>query len=152
MFHKDLTRREGNSGDVYYIGWLDPSHSFDTGEVPPGFLKKLVNLRDHLHACQARGYQDCLFCSYHEIRPHRTGLPYYSFSEVEELIFLGSAEIWVPDATFSVVYAAPDLILHYIADHHYLPPWQFIEAVLAFDRLSSWSMVGPDGCTIGHQS
>jgi len=29
-----------------------------------------------------------------------------------------------------VVYAAPDLIYHYVVEHHYCPPDEFIQAVL----------------------
>ena len=55
------------------------------------------------------------------------------------------------------IYAAPNLIYHYVAVHHYSPPEEFVEAVLHgpnppseqyFDRLKevklSWS-VTPDG-------
>ncbi len=41
---------------------------------------------------------------------------------------LGSAEIWVI-ANDGKIFACPDLILHYIVDHNYLPPEEFIEAV-----------------------
>jgi len=40
----------------------------------------------------------------------------------------GSSDIVVPDRT--VVYMAPELILHYIRAHRYLPPSSFLEAVL----------------------
>ena len=44
-------------------------------------------------------------------------------------LWLGSAEIRV-FSNEGVTYAAPNLIYHYIVDHHYLPPEEFIRAVL----------------------
>jgi hypothetical protein len=46
-------------------------------------------------------------------------------------ILLGSAEIWVPALGQAVIYAAPDLIYHYVKEHRYLPPADFINAVLS---------------------
>jgi hypothetical protein len=45
---------------------------------------------------------------------------------------LGSAELWVFDA-HEQVYRAPNLIYHYVADHHYQPPDVFIQALLTSD-------------------
>ena len=42
-------------------------------------------------------------------------------------IVLGAAEIRVLDLCRKVVYAAPNLIIHYIIDHKYLPPKEFVE-------------------------
>jgi hypothetical protein len=41
----------------------------------------------------------------------------------------GNGEIWVPGD--DVIYAAPVLIVHYIEEHGYLPPPQFLKAVAA---------------------
>jgi len=41
---------------------------------------------------------------------------------------LGNAEIWIPDGAGGI-FAAPNLIVHYIETHNYLPPSEFIEAV-----------------------
>jgi len=39
----------------------------------------------------------------------------------------GNGEIRVADA--GIVYAAPVLVVHYIEEHDYLPPTQFLKAV-----------------------
>ncbi len=44
-------------------------------------------------------------------------------------LVLGSAEIRVFGSN-GVTYAAPDMIYHYVAEHEYKPPDEFIEAVL----------------------
>ena len=45
-------------------------------------------------------------------------------------IVLGSAEIRVVDTKNNIVYAAPNLILHYVINHRYMPPQSFIDAVI----------------------
>lgn len=45
-------------------------------------------------------------------------------------ILLGDAEIRVIDDRRNQVYAAPNLILHYIITHQYVPPDPFVEAVI----------------------
>jgi len=44
-------------------------------------------------------------------------------------VVLGSAEIRVA-ANDRAVLCAPDLVLHYVRDHHYSPPAAFVDAVL----------------------
>ncbi len=41
----------------------------------------------------------------------------------------GAANLWVP--ADDVVYVAPELVLHYVTGHKYLPPLEFIDAVMA---------------------
>lgn len=47
-------------------------------------------------------------------------------------LLVGGAEIRVR-AKDGVVYAAPDMIVHYVLAHRYLPPAAFVEAVIAID-------------------
>jgi hypothetical protein len=47
-----------------------------------------------------------------------------------ETLKFGSAEIRVIGSD-SVIYAAPNLVFHYVRDHGYKPPQSFIDAVLA---------------------
>ncbi len=44
---------------------------------------------------------------------------------------LGSAEIWVPGT--DCMYAAPDMLTHYIAEYDYSPPSSFLESVRTLD-------------------
>jgi len=39
---------------------------------------------------------------------------------------LGSAELWIPGT--ETLFAAPDLIVHYVREHRYLPPEAFRQA------------------------
>jgi hypothetical protein len=42
-------------------------------------------------------------------------------------------EIYVPGR--NGIYVAPSLIYHYVVDHHYQPPAEFMEAVLQYSHL-----------------
>jgi hypothetical protein len=81
-----------------------------TGD-PPEDLVPLLNehLSDHWFFFAAAGKHDCEFCEA-EGRSHRD-----------------SRNLFIPSS--HVVYFAPGMIVHYIEEHRYLPPQQFIEAV-----------------------
>lgn len=67
----------------------------------------------------------------------------------------GTGEIRVPGPS-GVAFAAPQLIGHYVADHGYLPPRTFCDAVFAFDprqaAAPSYPWIGfpwiPDGAEL----
>ena len=42
---------------------------------------------------------------------------------------LGCTNLFIPDGT--KIFVCPELITHYIASHHYLPPASFVAAVMA---------------------
>jgi hypothetical protein len=46
---------------------------------------------------------------------------------------LGAAEIWIPSKDRNVFFAAPSMVYHYVEKHSYLPPEEFVVAVMSFD-------------------
>jgi hypothetical protein len=108
--------------DAVNIGWLGAGHEFPAGQAPgwlvPGILKVvtggLVNLM--------RGYHVCDLCQ----PPHWPPPIEMEFDGRKE--GLGNGEIRVRGAD-GTLYAAPSLIAHYVAEHRYLPPDGFIEAI-----------------------
>lgn len=44
-------------------------------------------------------------------------------------VWLGTGEVWCEHPS-GVIYVAPNLIYHYVKDVHYLPPPEFVEAVI----------------------
>lgn len=108
------------------VGWLDDDLDFPRGDVPEGFLDAFLSLaRDHASA-RTRGWHACTL-------PHPEGAlpyPYYVSPGTPEAFALGSAEVRVTSATGDLL-IAPNLLYHYVRDHHYLPPAAFVEAVLA---------------------
>jgi hypothetical protein len=101
---------------VYNVGWLSVSHDYARGSVARDELRGLIDLAARIRTNQMRGYHDCDLC---EPREDPTQL---------EGSWLGSAELWVRNRAGDI-YAAPDLILHYVKDHAYAPPPEFWDAV-----------------------
>ena len=97
------------------VGWLEKDFPFEKGEVPAGFLDKLKLIAEHT-VFHTRGFQLCGFCKEQIV-------------EGKIKCATSSNEIRVigPDGS---VYASPYMVVHYIEDHGYLPPQQFIDAVM----------------------
>jgi hypothetical protein len=107
----DLQRTPGGR---IAVGWLHPDHDFSRGETPPEFLaklKRLVATRSDsikaLHWGAKGGFHSCEFCG----GAHASG-------------------------TFGVPHGAdlfyvPEMIAHYVEEHEYQPPADFVAAVLA---------------------
>lgn len=93
----------------FNIGWLEKDQPFPIGEIPEGFLEKLdLYLTREFTVFHYRGDHDCQFCNKRDS---------------------ANCEIRVVSTT-GKIYAAPELIKHYIIDHKYLPPQEFIDAVM----------------------
>jgi hypothetical protein len=74
-----------------------------------------------------RGFHYCPFCDW----PPEPFLPSPTTARDEEGEFgVGSAEIRVPGPS-GVTFAAPDMIIHYVTDHGYRPPDEFLDALRA---------------------
>jgi hypothetical protein len=102
--------------DVLAVGWLSKMSDPPLGDPPDDFVSALEQLLSTHRVNQMRGYHVCEFCSRSPLT-HRT--------QSGRTIMLGSAEIWVPLLERAVIYAAPDLIYHYVTEHRYLPPSEF---------------------------
>jgi hypothetical protein len=110
MGHKSMVA----TGDhVRAIGWLNPDHPFSKGEVPAGFLVRLKeftarsgNSAEPLYFGGAGGFHTCEFCG----KAH------------------GIGNFGVPSG--DLLFVAPELVVHYIEQHGYRPPAEFVTAVL----------------------
>lgn len=114
--------------NVKNIGWLDAGKPYRTGDVGSLFLQCLMGIIVG---------NDIVDAQVNKIRStHRCSL---SGCEVKEVVangktaILGAAEIWIPSVICGEFFAVPSMILHYIEAHHYLPPDDFISAVIGFD-------------------
>ncbi|MFZ1083476.1 MAG: hypothetical protein WAN35_00775 [Terracidiphilus sp.] len=100
------------------VGWLEHPQPYTTGLVPDGFddrLELMVNQFRKVYATyNFRGCMECSICKANGI--HLVG-PIWS----QENLFIPGDD---------AVYVAPGGIVHYIQEHHYLPPEKFIQAVL----------------------
>lgn len=133
MFFKDLDPyRYGLPmllPDVVSIGWLSQTHEYPHGDASAEFGQRLEQLLSSHRVNQMRGYHVCEFCS-------KSPLTHVLRSGKQ--IMLGSAEIWVPSKDKSIIFAAPDLVYHYVTEHGYLPPEGFVSAVMIARESPEW--------------
>jgi hypothetical protein len=113
------------AGDrVKAVGWLEPQQPYPRGGVDAAVLARLEELRrapwepDHF-----MGYHACGFCN---------PLKREAASRREDT---GVYNLFIPGPGF--LYAAPELIVHYISKHGYAPPAEFQQAVLACPTMNS---------------
>lgn len=128
MYYKDLTPCEHCDAPLekshctfLNVGWLSCEHDFPIGDVDTDVTEALWWALHH-RVNQMRGYHVCDLCSNLEHKHMRV-------SRGEDTVLIGSAEIWIPGLN-NVVYACPNMIYHYVLEHHYLPPQAFINALL----------------------
>ncbi|WP_035613624.1 hypothetical protein [Haloferula sp. BvORR071] len=116
------------------IGWLDRAHEFTRSTVPTGFMERLRRLM-LTRVKQMRGFQTCQFCTGEDLD---AALGTGPLSEDERRALrqachedgrFSSAEIRVTGQD-GRIYASPMMIAHYVEAHGYLPPPEFVEAVM----------------------
>jgi hypothetical protein len=102
------------------VGWLDNKHAFARGKLPDQAIEALLDLCAS-PVNRTRGFHTCPFCDNlgFGIVVQKCGREFR----------LGSAEIRVRTATFT--YVAPDMIYHYVVAHGYLPPQDFVSALMS---------------------
>ena len=120
---KDLSKywysEEGFRAGTVNIGWIEIDDPATYPISPPSeeFLNKLWEFC-LIDCVRMRGLHFCERCGDLSTVASRHG----------KTIFLGSAEIRVFGER--AIYAAPNLIYHFVSEHHYQPPDQFVDAVL----------------------
>ena len=123
---------------VLNVGWLDADHPFEKGETSEAFIEKLAWLCVNATVKRTPGIHMCRLCP-----PMSFG--FHMIQTDGRQTILGSAEIRL--AGEAETYASPDLILHYVMEHGYRPPDDFITAVLMLETglpCDQWSLTrGP---------
>lgn len=114
MWYEDLTEcdyfGEEHASSLIAVGWLENEKPFATGKVSKEFFEKLSHQ-------QQNPWSFGLFCGFHEC-------DICQFSGVP-----GNKNMFIPYN--NNIYVCPELITHYINSHNYLPPDEFIRAVLS---------------------
>lgn len=109
------------------IGWLSDRDPFPKGETSRAFRDRLYEYcLDPYVVNICRGFHACELCKMtHEAwyEKRMSECP-----ENAQWSAIGDGEIRVIGR--AAVYAAPALVYHYVVDHQYRPPDEFIEAVL----------------------
>lgn len=118
--YKDLTYYSFHHFEnALNIGWINETAPYTKGKVTEIFLEKLKEYIIHPFN-SIRGYRKCDLCNCNS----------FKVCVSNQEINLGYSEIRVISQNGKQRFAAPDMIYHYITDHNYLPPFQFIEAVI----------------------
>ena len=97
------------------VGWLENGYPFETGSTSWRFRSRLRKLARNPVRAELFGHHECDLCEGNG--PKATGT--------------GEIEVSGPDGSS---YTAPVLIVHYVSKHNYLPPQEFIDAVLMSGR------------------
>jgi hypothetical protein len=135
---------------LYAVGWLD-NHIPVTGIIPDECIIALLraSIQNAIIHEGMLGWYDCKLCSSDEqlypngkIGPiiHWQGQSHRIYGQGHHIVRLEN-----------VFYVCPALILHYILDHHYKPPEEFLKAlihglILTYDDLY-WKTENPLGKT-----
>jgi hypothetical protein len=122
-YYADLSPYEymPSSLDAYNVGWLGKDHPYPTGSTLPAFRDRLLEYcSSPVEGTLALGYHDCEFCP----KPETPVRVPWQDGEVS----LGNGEIRVIGT--DIIYASPTLIYHYVVEHDYLPPEEFVQAML----------------------
>lgn len=120
MYFADLTPcpyngvREKNGLSV---GWLDKLHDFPRGPVPAEFVERLTEICKN-PVVHHLGFHFCELCN---------------FARDSSLEGARSSTVIQVVARGGTIYFAPAMICHYVSQHGYQPPEDFIEAVMEND-------------------
>lgn len=130
-YYKDFSNYECNNQkikNVVNIGWLGGEERFEKGDVSNDFLMSLWE------------YYKCPVYPTRKLYENKCLDGHWRFFTAisnERNVQLGSYEIRVIDKNNGVIYAAPNLIIHYIINHKYMPPKEFIDAVISSPKPNS---------------
>ena len=102
------------------IGWLSSDYPFSKAVPSREFVDRL-HLFCEVSFVQTRGLHLCDFC---------LGQQHGEIIITSSGLLLGGAEIRVLDES-GVIYCAPNLVYHYVQEHHYSPPIEFEKAVMS---------------------
>jgi hypothetical protein len=109
------------------VGWLDAGFPYDRGKVPAEFIDRLrEKCRNGIN--RTRGLYRCTLCPRPSQPGHGPPLTTTVHSPSGDFV-VGSAEIRV-EGSSGTRYASPDMIIHYVEAHGYLPPEDYIDGVL----------------------
>ena len=131
MYFRDLSKYDYHNQfneEAINVGWLGQPHSFETGEVSEEFLERLwAYLRYPVRIF--RGFHTCEFCKTNKYDCLRV-----KYKGEERKVGYYEIRVFSKDGK---VYAAPSMILHYIMEHNYMPPEEFINAVIEAGDISN---------------
>jgi hypothetical protein len=124
MWYEELTECDyfgkEYSNILTAVGWLENENTFPIGTVSKEVFSKLCEFgKNPWTFAVSMGYHSCSLCQF----------------QFENNTQKGLSNIFIPHN--GKIYVCPELITHYINNHFYLPPREFIEAVYGCPPQSS---------------
>ncbi len=114
-----------NEDQALNVGWLDGSREFPHGPVPAEFVA-VLSRRCRDTVLHTRGWHYCNLCVPDDDRRSPSDFVKTVVHRDDGDLILGRAEIRVAGLD-GVVFAAPDMVIHYVVDHGYRQPEEFID-------------------------
>ena len=116
-FNKELLEHGMPTEDYKFVavGYLSIDEEFEKGEVSANFLTKLKVLWNEGTTLGSLGSHECEFCIDEGNYENRGK---------------SSSEKILVDRENKIKYCFPEMIFHYITEHKYLPPSDFIRFVM----------------------
>lgn len=134
-----LTKVDENGVKTYWadenvvnVGWLEAGYEFKTGACNSQLLETILELCEKPIALFG-GHHICDFC-YGEDYDWPPPPQHYVLNNGKP-VYLGNGEIEVTGED-GKRFRAPTLIYHYITEHNYLPPEEFLQALARLDPTS----------------
>lgn len=138
MYYPDFSEYEyclkKKINSVLNVGWIENGKPFKVGvvdDILSGKLEKIfwgtISFSSEVNLIRGQPHR-CNLC----------GSAHVPISVDGKTRLLGCSEIWIPRKAEEGYYASPSLILHYISEHAYLPPQDYIDAVMALDLSRSF--------------
>jgi hypothetical protein len=101
------------------VGWLGKP-GFTTGQVSEDCIEALyIAHADHIIADSFQGWHICTFC----------GVSRPSISWRGQILNLSGQGHYLVQMD-KIVFMAPELVLHYVLEHQYCPPQEFMQATI----------------------
>ncbi len=123
---------DGEVNAIKNIGWIHYGKPYTTGSTPSSFKNKIESIFIDKKKCDytfnlIRSNSPCNLCN-KEI--------YLNNGRWDDP--LGICEILIPSLEDGKFYASPSLIIHYIKEHNYAPPQEYIDSVMQVDLNKSF--------------
>lgn len=132
------------------VGWLDGCFEYQQGATDFNLMLKLLtltlfNLDQRPIAKQFGRHQHPRNIVVHT--NHRQGSPFNCpychipiqlIDDQSRVMYLGRNDMHLPNADRSIIFRFPTLLYHYMIEHNYLPPVDFLNALAAFNLNKSY--------------
>ncbi|MEM6818817.1 MAG: hypothetical protein AAF578_08495 [Pseudomonadota bacterium] len=119
---------------VLNIGWLSSEQDYSKGQVDSAIIEKFAQILVQdgaidVHVNWERSFDKCALSGKENVFASHGG----------RRVWLGGSEVWLPAASGSEYFASPSLVYHYMKNHQYLPPREFLDAIEAFDLTGTYN-------------